>query len=133
MHAIRIDRSKPLSAEPHTGHNRYHPDIAPVLEVGEGEEVILETRDAVDGQLSPSSTEAAFANLNAGAIHPLTGPIFVKGVKPGDVLEIEFLDIAPQPTAFSLASHCSLVCLRNLSARTRRLLTSQHLTRARSR
>jgi len=35
--------------------------------VGEGEEVILETRDAVDGQLSPSSTEAAFANLNAGA------------------------------------------------------------------
>jgi hypothetical protein len=62
MHAIRIDRSKPLSAEPHTGHNRYHPDIAPVLEVGEGEEAMLETRDAVDGQLSPSSTEAAFAN-----------------------------------------------------------------------
>jgi formamidase len=67
MHIIRIDRTKPLSAEPHTGHNRYHPDLAPVLEVGEGEEVILETRDAVDGQLSPSSTDAAFANLNAGA------------------------------------------------------------------
>ena len=25
MHEIRIDRSKPLSAEPHVGHNRYHP------------------------------------------------------------------------------------------------------------
>ncbi|MGE5169517.1 MAG: acetamidase/formamidase family protein [Rudaea sp.] len=101
MHAIRIDRSKALADEPHTGHNRYHPDIAPILEVDEGEEVVLETRDAIDGQIRPDSTVAAFATLNAGAIHPLTGPVFVKGAKPGDVLEIEFVDIAPQPTAFS--------------------------------
>ena len=32
MHAIRIDRTKPLADEPHYGHNRYHPDIAPELE-----------------------------------------------------------------------------------------------------
>ena len=51
MHAIRIDRSKRLAEEPHSGHNRYHPDISPALEVGEGEEVVLETRDALDGQL----------------------------------------------------------------------------------
>lgn len=101
MHAIRIDRSKPLSDEPRTGHNRYHPDIDPVLEAGEGEEVVFETRDALDGQLTPASTTGDFATLNTGAIHPLTGPVFVKGVKPGDLLEIEFLDITPQPTAFS--------------------------------
>ena len=34
MHAIRIDRNRPLAEEPHLGHNRYHPDIAPVAEVG---------------------------------------------------------------------------------------------------
>lgn len=101
MHAIRIDRSKALAAEPHTGHNRYHPEIAPLLEVAEGEEVLLETRDAVDGQLGPSATEADFARLDVGAVHPLTGPVFVKGVQPGDVLEVEFLDIAPQPHGFS--------------------------------
>src|SRR5262245_40451775 len=101
MFAIRIDRSKPLVAEPRTGHNRLHPDIEPVLEVDEGDEVVLETRDAVDGQLPPGSTVAAFANLNAGAIHPLTGPVFVKGLRPGDVLEVEFIDIEPQPNAFS--------------------------------
>ena len=101
MHAIRIDRTKPLAAEPHCGHNRYHPDIEPVLEVGEGEEVALETRDALDGQITPSTTVADFPNLNAGAVHPLTGPVFVKGARPGDMLEIEFVDIAPQPTAFS--------------------------------
>jgi formamidase len=101
MHAIRIDRTKPLAEEPRSGHNRYHPEIAPALEVGEGEEVVLETRDALDGQIKPGSTVADFAALNVGAVHPLTGPVFVKGAKPGDLLEIEFLDIAPQPTAFS--------------------------------
>ncbi|MGA8260408.1 MAG: acetamidase/formamidase family protein [Arenicellales bacterium] len=101
MHAIRIDRNKHLAEEPHTGHNRYHPDIEPVLEVGEGEDVVLETRDAIDGYLKPGTTEEAFGTIDDGAIHPLTGPVFVKGVKPGDVLEIEFLDIEPQPFGFS--------------------------------
>jgi hypothetical protein len=35
-HIIRIDRSKPLRVEPHTGHNRWHPDI-PRLRVDPGE------------------------------------------------------------------------------------------------
>jgi formamidase len=101
MHAIRIDRKKPLSAEPHSGHNRYHPDIAPALEVAEGEEAILETRDACDGQIGPDTTVADLAHLDAGLIHPLTGPVFVKGAEPGDMIEVEFLDIVAQPTAFS--------------------------------
>ncbi|HXW49219.1 MAG TPA: acetamidase/formamidase family protein, partial [Xanthobacteraceae bacterium] len=101
MHAVRIDRKKPLAAEPHTGHNRYHPDIAPILEVSEGEEVRLETRDGVDGQIGPDVTAADLANLDPSRIHPLTGPIFVKGAEPGDMLEVEFLDILPQSTAFS--------------------------------
>ena len=100
-HAVRIDRSKPLSAEPRCGHNRYHPDIPPAVEVAEGEEVVLETRDAVDGQIGPDTTVADLANLDAGRIHPLTGPVFVKGAEPGDMIEVEFLDIEPQPFAFS--------------------------------
>jgi formamidase len=100
-HAVRIDRSKPLSAEPRCGHNRYHPDIPPAVEVAEGEEVVLETRDAVDGQIGPNTTVADLANLDAGRIHPLTGPVFVKGAEPGDMIEVEFLDIEPQPFAFS--------------------------------
>src|ERR1700730_13883702 len=101
MHAIRSDRSKPLCDEPNCGHNRYHPDIAPVAEIGEGEEIALETRDALDGQITPVTTVADFASLDAGAVHPLTGPVFVKGAQPGDMLEIEFTDIIAQPTAFS--------------------------------
>ena len=101
MPSITIDRSKPLREESNTGHNRWHPDIPPVLEVDEGEEVVLETRDAFDGQLHPAVTESVFDNVDAGVIHPLTGPVLVRGAQPGDLLEIEFVDIAPQPNAFS--------------------------------
>ncbi|MGH7096133.1 MAG: acetamidase/formamidase family protein [Stellaceae bacterium] len=101
MQKISIDRAKRLAEEPHTGHNRYHPDIPPVAEVGEGEEIALETRDALDGQLGPATTIADFPALDVGAVHPLTGPVFVKGAAPGDILEIEFTDIIAQPTAFS--------------------------------
>jgi acetamidase/formamidase len=91
MKSIEIDRSKRLKDQPGTGHNRFHPDIPPLLEVESGEEVVLQTRDAVDGQVGPSDTEAAMANMEAGAVHPLTGPVFVKGAQPGDMLEVEFL------------------------------------------
>jgi formamidase len=101
MQTIHIDRAKRLAAEPHTGHNRYHPDIPPVVEVGEGEEVALETRDALDGQIRPQTTVADFPSLEVGAVHPLTGPVFVKGAMPGDILEIEFTDIIARLTAFS--------------------------------
>jgi len=101
MKSVEIDRSKRLHEQPTTGHNRFHPDIPPILAVEEGEEVVLQTRDGADGQLGPSATEAAMADLDAGAIHPLTGPVFVKGAQPGDVLEVEFLDIVAQPHAFT--------------------------------
>jgi len=101
MKSIEIDRTKRLCDEPDTGHNRFHPDIPALLEVDEGEEVVLDTRDGIDGQLGPTATEADFASFEAGLVHPLTGPIYVKGAQPGDVLEVEFLDIIAQPQAFS--------------------------------
>ena len=97
MKHIKIDRSKRLKEEPHTGHNRWHPDIPPILEVAPGEEVTLETRDASDGQIKPHMSVDDLMNMDAKVSHPLTGPVFVKGAKPGDLLEIEYLDIVPQP------------------------------------
>ncbi len=101
MKSVEIDRSKRLVEQPTTGHNRWHPDIPPVIEVSEGEEVVLETRDALDGQLPPSATTDSLAAMDAGAIHPLTGPVLVKGAKPGDLLEVEFVDLVPEAHAIS--------------------------------
>jgi formamidase len=101
MKTVAIDRRRPLSKEPQTGHNRWHPDIPPIIEVEEGEEVALETRDATDCYLNPKSSEADFAGLPVGAIHPLTGPVLIKGARPGDLLEVEFVDIVPERWAFT--------------------------------
>ena len=96
MKSIEIDRSVPLTQEPHKGHNRFHPDIPPVLEIDEDEEVVFETRDSSDLQLTPQATKAVIDNMEGRAIHPLTGPVWVKGAQPGDLLEVEFLDILPE-------------------------------------
>jgi formamidase len=97
MKTIEIDRKKRLKDEPHTGHNRWHPDISPIVEVKPGEKVVIETRDALDGQIQPGMVEDDLEHLSGKAAHPLTGPVFIKGAKPGDLLEIENVDIVSQP------------------------------------
>lgn len=97
MKSVAINRAKRLKEEPEKGHNRWHPDLPPILEVAPGEEVLLETRDASDNQIQPGMTPADLANLDAKVAHPLTGPIYIQGAAPGDLLEIEYLEILPQP------------------------------------
>mgnify|MGYP000875909146 FL=1 len=99
MKSISINRSQQLKDDPGTGHNRWHPDIDPILEAVPGEEVVLETRDASDGQTRPG-----VLNPKPGkGIHPLTGPVFVQGAEPGDLLEIEYLDIIPESYGWTRA------------------------------
>ena len=88
MKTLRINRSKHLCDEPGTGHNRWHPDVEPLLEVAEGEEVCFETRDALDGYLPPGSTVEDWARFARGVVHPLTGPVYVEGAAVGDVLAV---------------------------------------------
>jgi formamidase len=92
-HEIRVDKRKTLLEEPRTGHNRWHPDIPPVVRCDPGDEVVLETRDAFDGQMGPDATLATVAAPNLDVVHPLTGPVFVEGAQPGDLLEVEILDV----------------------------------------
>src|SRR5258706_5291936 len=94
--AVASVRCKRVRNEPHKGHNRWHPDIAPVIEVDELEELALETRDANDGQIRAHTTARDLERLERTIAHPLTGPVYVKGAKPGDLLEIEYLDILPE-------------------------------------
>jgi formamidase len=101
MKTIRIDRNKRLREEPHTGHNRWHPDIPPIMEVVQGEELALETRDAADGQIKKGMSHQDLAPLDVKVAHPLTGPVFIENAHPGDLLEIEFVDIIPESYGFT--------------------------------
>jgi len=98
---IRIDRSRPLTDQTESGHNRWHPDIPPILGCDPGDEVIIETRDALDGQLAPDATLAQVAQIDLGVVHPLTGPVHISGAEPGDLLEVEILEVAPEPFGFT--------------------------------
>jgi acetamidase/formamidase len=62
------------------------------LHINPGDTVTFECREAVDGQVRPDSDHEALASLDFGRIHPLTGPVYVKGAEAGDVLEVEILD-----------------------------------------
>ena len=100
-HHVRIDRSKTLAEEPSTGHNRWHEAIPPVVTVAPGDRVILETRDALDGQVTAASTIESLATASFDPVHPLTGPVYVEGAEPGDLLEVRIEEIRPEPFGFT--------------------------------
>lgn len=102
VHEVRVDWNKTLLEEPNTGHNRWHPDIPPVVRCEPGDEVVLETRDAFDGQMGPDATLQTVAAPNLDVVHPLTGPVYVQGAEPGDLLEVEILDVAPERYGYTV-------------------------------
>jgi formamidase len=102
VHEIRIDPEKTLTEEPETGHNRWHPGIPPVVRCEPGDEVVMDTRDALDGQIGPSGTAETVAAASLDVVHPLTGPVFVEGAEPGDLLEVEILEVEPDTFGFTM-------------------------------
>jgi acetamidase/formamidase len=70
--------------------------IEPALEVEPGDAVALHVRDASDEQITGNSGVEAVAALDFDHVNPVSGPVFVKGARPGDVLEIELLELQPR-------------------------------------
>ena len=70
--------------------------IEPVLEVESGDAVELHVRDASDEQIGAESGVEAVTALDFDHVNPVSGPVFVKGARPGDVLEIELLELRPR-------------------------------------
>jgi len=68
-----------------------------VVEADPGDTVVYDTRDAFDGQLDGRSTAEDVGNLDLSVVHPLTGPVFVRGAEPGDLLEVELVAIEADP------------------------------------
>ncbi len=69
-------------------HNRFSSAIPPVLRVPSGAVIEAYTKEASDGQLTLESTIDDVANLDFDPIHPLTGPVYVEGAEPGDILAV---------------------------------------------
>ncbi len=80
-----------------------HPSI---LTIAAGDEVVMETKSHWDGQVTPGMDLAGVLALREGAPlgpHSITGPIFVDGAGPGDVLQVDVMELVPGPWGFNLA------------------------------
>jgi acetamidase/formamidase len=83
----------------HVNRDQFHlawdNSIPPIATIRSGETVSFDLRDASCGQIKPDSTVDAIRTLDFSRVDQVNGPIFVDGALPGDVLEIEFLDLHP--------------------------------------
>jgi formamidase len=93
VHILSADRTRPLHECPSEGHNRWHPDIEPRIVVKDGDEVEIHTRDSFDCQICRGMTGPDLAKASLGRAHPLTGPVFVEGASPGDILAVDIIDV----------------------------------------
>lgn len=94
-----------LRATPKTVHWGYFDaSLAPVLRIKSGDFVQAEaiTHHAGDAPelMMDATVEAIYAGVPEGDRHPgvhiMTGPIWVEGAKPGDILEVRYLHMTPR-------------------------------------
>jgi len=76
-------------------HQEWNNALAPRLTIDPGDTVVFDTRDAANLFYSKASTHEDVLRRGPFKGHPLTGPVAVRGARPGDTLVIEILDVQP--------------------------------------
>ena len=87
------------------------------LEAEPGEEVELKPRDALDGQVTAATAAADLLKVDMSVVHPLTGPVFVKGARPGDLLEVDIRELEPADRGFTIQMPGFVFCATNFPTR----------------
>ena len=76
-------------------HNKFSRAIPPAITVPSGSLIEAFTHEATGGQFNIDSTIEDLDNVDMDRVHTLTGPIYVEGAEPGDVLAIELIELEP--------------------------------------
>lgn len=74
-------------------HNRWHPDIPMAVSVNPGDEFIVECYEWTGGQIKNDDNAEDVRDVDLTKVHFLSGPIEVRGAEPGDLLEVDIMDI----------------------------------------
>jgi len=69
----------------------FSPETEPVARVAQGETLHLTTHDCFSGQLK--TTADTLDTLDWSITNPATGPIFIEGTKPGDILRVDLHEV----------------------------------------
>ncbi|MBD2577498.1 formamidase [Oscillatoria sp. FACHB-1406] len=92
---FKVDLTKPMQEQELPGHNRWHPDIPAVVSVSPGDIFRIECKDWTDGQIANNDDPSDVRDVDLSVVHVLSGPIYVNGAEPGDILVVDLLDIGP--------------------------------------
>jgi acetamidase/formamidase len=74
------------------GWNR---DFPPALTARPGSTIHFECMDSSAGQLDADSTVQSVIDLDFGKVNPVSGPVYVEGAEPGDVLKVTIRKFIP--------------------------------------
>lgn len=76
-------------------HYGWSRDFTPAVVAKSGSTIHFECLDSSGGQLGTGSTAADVVNLDFAKVNPVTGPVYVEGAEPGDVLKVEIREFVP--------------------------------------
>ena len=69
----------------------FSPESKPVKHISQGEEVVMETHDCFEGQITNEND--LIDSLDWNHVNPATGPVFVDGARIGDTLRVDILEM----------------------------------------
>ena len=94
---IAVDVNKSPDEQPLPLHNRWHPEIPPVVTVNCGDVFRVECLDWTGGQIKDDDNPSDVQFVDLTKVHYLSGPIAVEGAEPSDILVVDILDIGALP------------------------------------
>ena len=102
MKSIKVNYSVRCAAEPAKGHNRWHCEIPPAWKPSRVRR--SNSRPATRSTARSPRRAAAddLLKVDMSVVHPLTGPVFVKGAEPGDLLEVDIRELKPAAWGFTI-------------------------------
>jgi len=69
----------------------FEPKLNPAIHVEQGEDVVLETHDCFEGQIQ--KPQDLVDKLDWNHVNPATGPVYIEGAKPRDILRVDLLEV----------------------------------------
>ncbi|MDW5325268.1 formamidase [Plantactinospora sp. KLBMP9567] len=92
-----LDSTKKFTEQELLGHNRWHPEIPPVVTVRPGQSFRVHCREWFDGAIHNDDSADDVRDAPLPIVHALSGPFSVSGAEPGDLLVVDILDVGPIP------------------------------------
>src|SRR5437588_502534 len=85
----------PVEVIPETYGYVFSPYREPIARVGQGQRVVIHCEDAFESRIRSAEDLPSRALAGAKFLNPQTGPIYVEGAEPGDVLAVRIEEITP--------------------------------------